>query len=68
MGTGTPFVAVKDDVTAVALVVGEIAGLALGEHTSARIEQAPRKERPKLRPVPAPQPAARPQRAVMIAN
>ena len=56
-----PIVAVEDDVTAVTLVVGEIASLALGEHTSARIEQAPRRERP------TPQPVRRPERA-LIAN
>lgn len=67
-GQAPPLVAVEDDSTAVALNTLEITGLALGEHTSARIEQAPQKERPKLRPVPTPQPAARPERGTLIAN
>lgn len=59
----SPLIAVEDDVTAVALNVSEVAGLALGEHTSARIEQAPQRERPRPQPVPA-----RVERGTLIAN
>jgi hypothetical protein len=66
-GEAPPLVAVEDDSTAIALNTLEIAGLALGEHASARIEQAPRKERP--RPVPVPMPARAPgERSTLIAN
>jgi hypothetical protein len=62
MAAGIPIIAVEDDSTAVALNVVEIAAVALGEQTSARIEQAPQR-RPRPQPV-----SARVERGVMIAN
>jgi hypothetical protein len=63
MAAGTTTIAVEDESTAVALNVVEIAAVALGEQTSARIEQAPQ-------PRPRPQPVnKRPdERGVLIAN
>ncbi len=58
-----PFVVVEDNDTSALVVLGEVAGITLGAPPV-----AVQIERPKPRPVPLPQRAARPELGTLIAN
>ncbi|WP_316228652.1 hypothetical protein [Bradyrhizobium sp. SZCCHNR1045] len=60
-----PVIVVETETTSMIIASAQVAAVSLGENVTAADQQIPL---PRLRPVPAPQPAARPEHGVMIAN